>query len=527
MSHRFYHAGLAILFLTASGLAQTPVIGFGGILNGASFRFPGAPGGGVAPGTIISIFGTNLATAASAATSVPLLKNLNGTSVTIGGIAAPLFFVSAGQINAQVPWSTPSGSQAVVVTLNGASSAVSSLTVQTASPGIFSQISNGKGPGAIQNYVSSTSTPLNNVVTAIAPGGIVIIYATGLGPVSNPPADGAIGAGQTTMNAVTVKIGTTTVTPQFAGLAPGYVGLYQVNAQLPSTLTQGCSVSVQLSVAGQVSNTVTLSVAGGGNCTTLASEFMPAPNSNFGTINLVRGALTFPGSGTQSYNTMSAAFMKFGPAATPPLIAPPAGGGCLTDFFPNTSGLSTFPTFTGGVAGALDAGVLTYTPAGSSPVTLTAAGGVYQTQIAAVNSGTHTMKGAGGTNVAAFTSSFNVPSQFNGQTNVSGSTFSQASGFTATWSACPDPNGEVIVGAFALDARNTFQGTVFCAASCSAGSFKVGSDLLNQLPLGNSGGAGVFLAFIGVPVKFTATGIDAGYFTFLDFLSLESLTMTQ
>ena len=76
---------LIVLCLTAMGLAQPPVVSAGGILNGASFRLPDAPGGGIAPGSIVSIFGSNLASATGGAVAVPLPNSINGTSVTIGG----------------------------------------------------------------------------------------------------------------------------------------------------------------------------------------------------------------------------------------------------------------------------------------------------------------------------------------------------------------------------------------------------------------------------------------------------------
>ena len=89
--------------------AQVPVVFEGGVVNGASFRPSNAPGGAVAQGSLVSIFGSNLATATGGAVTVPLPTVIFGTRVTIGGQAASLFFVSAGQINAQVPWGAPTG----------------------------------------------------------------------------------------------------------------------------------------------------------------------------------------------------------------------------------------------------------------------------------------------------------------------------------------------------------------------------------------------------------------------------------
>src|SRR5437016_2266081 len=122
-SGRIGFASLTMMVAGFAALASAgPVISAGGILNGASFRFSTVPGGGIAPGAIISIFGTGLASATLGAPSVPLTTTLGGTSVSIAGIPAALYFVSANQINAQVPWTVASGSLPVVVTLNGAGS---------------------------------------------------------------------------------------------------------------------------------------------------------------------------------------------------------------------------------------------------------------------------------------------------------------------------------------------------------------------------------------------------------------------
>ena len=112
------------LFAAPSSWAQAPLVLDGGAVNGASFRPAAAPGTAVAPGSIISIFGKNLAASTSGiqADALPLPTSLAGTSVTIGGLAAPLFFVRADQINAVVPWSVTSGTvQLLVKTAAGSS----------------------------------------------------------------------------------------------------------------------------------------------------------------------------------------------------------------------------------------------------------------------------------------------------------------------------------------------------------------------------------------------------------------------
>ncbi len=472
---------------------------------------------------------------------MPLPASLNGTSVTIGGRPAALYFVSAAQINAQVPWATTAGSVPVVVTTAAGASAPVNVTVQTAAPGIFSQTSNGKGPGAIQNFVSQTSTPLNSPTTAIAPGGLLIIYATGLGAVEGPPADGAAGNGQRTTNAVTVRVGNATATTEFAGLSPGFVSLYQVNARLPSTLPQGCNLSISLQVAGQTSNTVTVASATSGNCTTLASESTPPPNSSVGAIALSKTTTSFslgipgiPGI-TQTVGSLTAAFIRYGPVAVSQFVLPPPDGGCIIDFSKNETGQGSLPDFSGGIAAVLDAGALTYTaPGGSAQSVPKTTSGTYSlgpsssnTSGLTIGTGTHTVTGAGGANVGAFTASLNIAGQFNGRTDITGTQFSQAAGFTASWDACPDPNGQVEVFAFSLDTAKRIQGTVFCSAACSARNFRMTSDILRQLPLSSTQAAGAGVLFVATPTRFTATGLDLGVMSFADFSIFAGLTLGQ
>ena len=114
-------------------LAQTPSITPGGIVNSASYAT-----NGVAPGSIVSIFGSNLARQTFLASSVPLPTTLdNVMSVTFNGVPAPLYYVSTGQINVQVPWNLPSRAVNVVVTTTAGPSTPQSVQVMPAVPGIF------------------------------------------------------------------------------------------------------------------------------------------------------------------------------------------------------------------------------------------------------------------------------------------------------------------------------------------------------------------------------------------------------
>ncbi len=157
---------------------------------------------GVAPGSIVSIFGSNLASQPVTASSVPLPTTLgNVISVTFDSVPAPLYFVSSGQINAQVPWEvlaagSTSGSANVVVTTSAGSSSPQTVQVAPALPGIFTTSANGAGQAiATDNADGVIAAPAGaiNILTThpIQIGSYLIIWCTGLGAVDSDIPDGA------------------------------------------------------------------------------------------------------------------------------------------------------------------------------------------------------------------------------------------------------------------------------------------------------------------------------------------------
>jgi uncharacterized protein (TIGR03437 family) len=245
--------------------AQTPTLGAGSIVNGASFAQAAAANGAIAPGALVSAFGSNLASATQAGLSVPLTTNLNGSSLTFfagsSAFAAPLFFVSTGQINAQVPFNVPLNSAITAqVNFNGQVSTPISVSVISVSPGIFYNVdSNGNDVGAIiHNSTFAAITASNPAV----PGEYVDIFCTGLGAVSPAAASGAPGPSSPTSNTVatpTVTLAGQAITPVFSGLAPNFVGLYQVAFQIPANAPAGTQ-NVSLTINGVTSNVVTMIV---------------------------------------------------------------------------------------------------------------------------------------------------------------------------------------------------------------------------------------------------------------------------
>lgn len=236
-----------------------PVIFANGVVNAASFRLATDPNGAVAPGAIVAIFGTNLAPASRAATSLPLPTTLFDTTVTFNGVAAPLFYVSSTQINAQVPFETPTGSVAVRVQRGDQMSLTQSVIVAAVSPGIFTLLEQGFLVGAILHSKNfALVTPTDPAVS----GEFISIYATGLGALQQPVPSGTIPPSPPpeTIARPTVMIEGVPATVSYSGLAAKFAGVYQVNVQVPRVALSSSTETVQLTINGVPSNGVSLFV---------------------------------------------------------------------------------------------------------------------------------------------------------------------------------------------------------------------------------------------------------------------------
>jgi uncharacterized protein (TIGR03437 family) len=227
------------------------------VVNGASFV-----GGGIVPGEMATLFGTNLTSASgiNLTSGLPLPSAFAKASVNINGAPAPLFAVDnlngQQQINFEVPWGVASGPNAMITVMNsGATSPVVSVPVLAAQPGIFSYSVGGNSFGAILH----ANFQLADTAHPAKPGDTVLIYCTGLGAVTSAPADGAVGNGQPTIAMPTVTMGGMNAIVSFSGLAPGFVGLYQINAEVPAALKAG-NQAVLVDVAAVSSNSVLLPV---------------------------------------------------------------------------------------------------------------------------------------------------------------------------------------------------------------------------------------------------------------------------
>jgi len=220
---------------TSSGAPDAPVLNTGGIFN-ASFN-SGALA--ASPGSLISIFGSNLSTSSIGAVAdshgnLPL--TLAGATVHIGSISAPLLYVSPGQINAQVPFElSPRGYAVTVTTAAGLSNSVD-LNVTATSPGMFA--------GAV---VSNKNGAQINAGNPMRPGDVIVIYCTGLGAVSPNGVTGQLASANpisSTIALPTVTIGGVPVEVANAVLSPGFVGVYQIGIVAPGGLPSGTQALV-------------------------------------------------------------------------------------------------------------------------------------------------------------------------------------------------------------------------------------------------------------------------------------------
>ena len=255
---------IAIAAITIAAQAQGPVVSSGGVINAANGITP------VAPGSLVSIFGSNLAAGLAQADTIPLSTTLNGVSVTFNGVQAPLLFVSGGQINAQLPWNVLSsgttGTANVIVTRDGTPSAPQTLQVGPFSPGIFAinNIAVAINPdGSIAAPAGAIAGVNTHPAKVGDPGGLVIL-CTGLGTVNPAGITGAasLDALRTATTTPTVMVGNMSVPVVFAGLSPQFVGVNQINVSLPAGTPTGNTVPLQVSLGGvTTSASVTIAVS--------------------------------------------------------------------------------------------------------------------------------------------------------------------------------------------------------------------------------------------------------------------------
>ena len=254
-----------------------PAVGAGGVVNSGSYSSQG-----VAPGSIVSIFGTNLATTIPQPDTIPLSTGWSDvTSVTFGNVDAGLYYVSAGQINAQLPFNVlpsgqTSGTVPIVVTRSSGASAPQSVTIVQAAPGIFTANATGLGQAIAtdndDNAIAAPAGSISGLTThpiSISSGHALIVWCTGLGAVTPSIGNYMAASDGTFRNTVlqpTVLIGGVAATPIYSVLSPQFGSEYQIGVVPAAGTPTGDAVSLQIQivingVTVTTSNQVTIAVA--------------------------------------------------------------------------------------------------------------------------------------------------------------------------------------------------------------------------------------------------------------------------
>ncbi len=462
----------ALSFLPATAFGQKPVIGPGGVVNAATYSSPAR----LAGGSIMTIFGSNLAASAQTATTIPLPTTLGGTTVSWYGYAAYLLYVSPNQINFQVPSPAgnespgPSAAHGIVVTTAAGSSAPYTFQGGDSPIGVFTLDGSGCGAGVVQNVGSDGSLSLNSSSNSASPGQYLAVYGTGIGPVIPEPPDGY----PTPFSPLTYTLGIewagfydfTTYDFErnnWAGRAPGLIGVDQFNVRVPSGTREGCAVPFQIldPLDVFISQPVTVAIRnGGGPCA-------DPPEAGYGLITWERNISTAAANVSTETDTVTVS-LQASPGKQAPQ-APTFTQGSLPGSTVFLGASCPIPGYR-----SLDAGAVTVETPGSAAAPVPSApfsdgqvGGltVYQATLPAgtIQSGAFTVSARGGADVGAFTSTINIPPPIQITTDMAGLVLPCAGGFVMKWTG-GDPSAWVTVkqirhlGTF--DSYNAWQGLV-------------------------------------------------------------------
>ena len=524
------------LVLLGAGIASAqPTVS--AVVNAASNALAGLPNAAIAQGSMFVVYGKNIGPSTLAqVSSFPLPIALSGTStkITVAGTTVDgiMVYTVATQIAAVLPSNTPTGTGTITVTYNGQTSPAAPITVVPSSFGTFTVNQAGSGAGII-TYADYSLVTLNK---AANPGETLLIWGTGLGPVSGNEAGGPLPGDQTSIPAE-VWLGSVVAKRAYAGRSGCCTGLDQIAFVVPPGIT-GCNVPVAVKINDKVSNFSTMSIAAsgrvcsdpGGSSGTELLNLFSKPTVTIGSVGLSRSTSISDGvggfgGGTTKSDDGSASFFK--------ITVPP--GQVLTSLFQTTTiGACVVTTFSGQNANpfsglsikALDAGAsISITgPSGNRTLTKTSVptlGNIYSAKLGDtspgnyLDPGSYTVAGPGGPDVGTFNVALTVPPSLVWTNQNSITTVTRANGQPITWTG-GDPNGYVDISGSSfvgLTSASAVIAVFNCRAKTSDGSFTIPPLVLLSLPPSTSisGFAipgGLSVGTSTVPKNFTATGLD-------------------
>jgi uncharacterized protein (TIGR03437 family) len=285
------------IIISAGVAVGSPAIGNNGVVSAAGFV------SGATRGSIATIFGTLLANGTASASTVPLPRTLANVQVSVNGVFAPLFYVSPGQINLQIPFEAPlQGTVSVTVIRDGVSSSTANIVLAPYAPAIFtySRSSNTVDPVIVHSATGQIVTPADPAIASE----FLTIYGTGLGDLSVTPQTGDASPSDPVAMAnmpAAITIGGVPAIVSFTGLAPGLVGLAQINVQVPKNLPADTVQPLIFSVGPVAAQTTQLYVGGGIAPLSITTASLYPPTATVGMGYSAQQAVTATG-GTTPYS---------------------------------------------------------------------------------------------------------------------------------------------------------------------------------------------------------------------------------
>jgi uncharacterized protein (TIGR03437 family) len=524
-----------LLSLLPLSIFAQPAVNTGGVVNAGSGAAPGLPNAGIAQGSMFLVYGSNLGPANLAQVfTYPIPASFAGTSVKIsaGGLSieAPIVYTSRQQIAAILPSRTPIGAASLTVTYNGQTSSPVSFQVVSRSFGAFSLNFTGGGPGAIRNFNTPLDQPVNTLIESVKPGQTVILYGTGLGAVTGDEAAGPL-PGAMPLTDLHVFVGAKEAVVSYAGRSGDSAAVDQVQFIVPTGI-EGCYVPVAVQIRSAVSPFFFRDVVG--NFTTMSissnskhcSDPLSYTDSDLqtllsngklrtGSIAMTRSEFPNP---TSSLRT-DAASARFTALTADQVLrgfgtVNPVLGSCIVSTFKGTT-----PPVLPSSGMPLDAGnVLNVSgPGGAKQIALKDPGN-YSSALGSsylepgayiVNNGSG---GSGANAVGPFQVNLTIPSLLKWENADQIGSVLQSQALTVTWSG-GDLSGAVLILGFSADSTANVGGTFLCNERNGAGKFVVPAYVLSALPSSNSLGF-VSVGSFGQAVRFTATGLDGGFFNY-------------
>jgi uncharacterized protein (TIGR03437 family) len=549
---------LVLLAVAGCALAQ-PLIYQKGVVNAASLMAADLPGGAIAQGSIFSIYGSNLGPSQGVTVNAfPLQTSLQGVSIQVfqekTSVDALPIYVSATQINAIMPSNAPLGRVSVQVTYAGANvpcfgpgsspcfgptSNPAPLTVVPNSFGIFAVNGGGFGPGILQNFISTTSQPINSTAQTAAPGQVVTLWGTGLGPITGP--DNVAPAAASLPVRAELLVGGKSASVAYSGRTPCCSGVDQIVFTVPQDAPPGCFVPVQMRVAGQaVSNAVTMAIQnGGGACfdpkNPLVQKFLSGGNLGGIFATRVNSLLDqFVASPVNVLvDSLSATLWKEtgAPFAFDPAYALPPEGTCTVyalagDLLVDASLPGRAPT---GKALAGGSPLIVSGAAGSASVPARSL--VYASVLGSnvpgsptpnlfFNPGAFSVLSMGGAEVGPFRANFTATAPVNWTNQTQLVQINRSQGLTFSWTGGDAERETVLLEGVSMDTPTHSSAAFLCAISPSAGRFTVPAYVLANLPATRSTEIlpKAWLLLGSIPINgttpFSAQGLDTGFSVF-------------